>query len=66
MKPKFRPVLEMAIEEGVRYGYNRAHKHIENPQESVIVDNIVEQVMSSLEDWFDFDEPKQYPVEGFE
>ena len=29
MKPKFRNVLEMALEEGVRYGWNRAHKHVE-------------------------------------
>ena len=56
MKPKFRPVLEMAIEEGVRYGYNRAHKHIDNPTEGVIIDNIVEQVMSSIDDWFNFED----------
>lgn len=55
MKPKFRNVLEMAIEEGVRYGYNRAHKHIENPSEGAIIDSIVEQVMSSLYEWFDFE-----------
>ena len=56
MKPKFRNVLEMAIEEGVRYGYNRAHKHIENPSEGAIIDSIVEQVMNSLDEWFDFEE----------
>jgi len=33
MKPNFRKVLSMALEEGVRYGYNRAHKHVENPHE---------------------------------
>ena len=56
MKPKFRNVLEMAIEEGVRYGYNRAHKHIENPSEGAIIDSIVEQVMNSLDEWFDFED----------
>jgi DNA-binding MurR/RpiR family transcriptional regulator len=56
MKPKFRNVLEMALEQGVQYGYNRAHKHLENPSESVIVDNIVESVMNSLYEWFDFEE----------
>ena len=55
MKPNFRKVLEMALEEGVRYGYNRAHKHIENPSEGAIIDSIVEQVMSSLYEWFDFE-----------
>jgi len=56
MKPKFRNVLEMALEEGVRYGYNRAYKHIENPSEGAIIDSIVEQVMNSLDEWFDFEE----------
>jgi len=56
MKPNFRKVLEIALEEGVRYGYSRAHKHIENPTEGAIIDSIVEQVMNSLDEWFDFDE----------
>jgi hypothetical protein len=56
MKPNFRKVLEMALEEGVRYGYSRAHKHLENPSENIIIDNIVEQVMNSLYEWFDFEE----------
>ena len=56
MKPNFRKVLEMALEEGVRYGYNRAHKHVENPTEGAIIDSIVEQVMNSLDEWFDFED----------
>jgi hypothetical protein len=56
MKPKFRNVLEMAIEDGVKYGYSRAHKHVEKPSEGAIVDSIVEQVMNSLYEWFDFED----------
>ena len=56
MKPNFHKVLEIALEEGVRYGYNRAHKHVENPTEGAIIDSIVEQVMNSFDEWFDFDE----------
>ena len=56
MNPKFRKVLEIALEQGVSYGYNRAHKYVENPSESVIIDNIVEGVIDSLDDWFDFGE----------
>jgi hypothetical protein len=56
MKPKFRKVLEIAIEQGVRYGYKRAHKHVENPSESSIIMNIEEQVMSSIYEYFDFEE----------
>ena len=56
MKPKFHKILEMAVEQGVSYGYRLAHKHIENPTEGAIIDNVVEQVMNSLDEWFDFEE----------
>jgi hypothetical protein len=56
MKPNFRKILEMAVEQGVSYGYRRAHKHIENPTEGAIIDNVVEQVMNSLDEWFDFED----------
>ena len=56
MKPKFRNVLELAIEEGVRLGYNRAHKHIESPQPDSIVEHITENIMLCLDEWFDFED----------
>ena len=56
MKPKFRKVLEIALVQGVSYGYNRAHKHVENPSQSAIVDNIVDSVIDSLDEWFDFED----------
>ena len=56
MKPKFRVILEQAIEEGVRMGYRRAFKHIENPTEESICQHIEDQVMSSIYEYFTFDE----------
>ena len=56
MKPKFDKILEMAVEQGVSYGYRRAHKHIENPTEGAIIDSVVEQVMNSLDEYFTFEE----------
>ena len=56
MKPKFRVILEQAIEEGVRRGYSRAHKHVENPTETAIIENIEDAVMSSIYEYFDFEE----------
>jgi len=56
MKPNFRKVLEMAIEYGVTYGYNRAHKYVENPSEGAVIDSIVEQVINSLDEWFQFED----------
>lgn len=56
MKPNFHKVLEMALEEGVRFGYNRAHKHVENPHIDAVADCIVNDIMNSLNEWFDFDD----------
>ena len=56
MKPKFRVILEQAIEEGVRRGYSRAHKHVENPTEGAIIEHIEEAVMSSIYEYFTFDD----------
>jgi hypothetical protein len=56
MKPKFRVILDMAIEEGVRRGYHRAFKHVENPTEGAIIEHIEECVMSSIYEYFDFEE----------
>jgi len=59
MKPNFRKVLEMTLEEGVRFGYNRAHKHVENPHEDAVVDCVVDSVINSLYEWFDFGEKNE-------
>lgn len=56
MKPKLRVILEMAIEEGVRRGYHRAFKHVENPSEGAIIEHVEEAVMSSIYEYFSFDE----------
>ena len=56
MKPKFRVILEMAIEEGVRRGYSRAHKHVENPTEGAIIEQIEDCVMSAIVEYFTFDD----------
>ena len=56
MRPKFHKILEQAINEGVSYGYHRSFKHVENPTEGAIIDSVVEQVMNSLDEWFDFED----------
>ena len=59
MKPKFRNVLKMALEEGVRFGWNRAHKHVEGkPHIDAATDAIVNEIMNSLDTWFEFPEEK--------
>lgn len=56
MKPKIRVILEMAIEEGVRRGWHLAHKHVESPLPSAIMERIEETVMSQIYEYFSFDE----------
>ena len=56
MKVKTLVILEMAIEAGVKRGRHRAHKHIENPNEGTIRDNIEECVMSEIYEYFSFDD----------
>jgi hypothetical protein len=53
MKPKFRSVLELAIEEGVRFGYNRAFKHTSEPHDDTVIDCIVTEIFNSLDTWFE-------------
>ncbi len=56
MKPKFRLILEMAIDEGVSTRYYRAHKHAEDPSPEAIIESIQDHVMSKMYDYFDFEE----------
>lgn len=56
MKPKVRAILEQAIEEGVRRGYHRAHKHVENPTEGATIEHVEKAVMGAIYDYFTFDE----------
>jgi hypothetical protein len=49
-------ILDMAIEEGVKRGWHRAHKHVENPSEESIVDTISDCVMSAITDYFNFED----------
>ena len=56
MKPKFRVILDQAVNEGVLRGYRRAFKHNENPTEETIIETIEDCVMGSLYEYFTFDE----------
>jgi hypothetical protein len=59
MKPKLFPVLEMAVEDGVAHGLNRAHKHTDNPTHDQIVVAVTEAVLNSICEWFDLDQDQE-------
>jgi hypothetical protein len=56
MKPKLYVILEQAVEEGVTRGYHKSHKHVENPTSEALIENITDYVMSSIHEYFTFDE----------
>jgi hypothetical protein len=56
MTPKFQRIFDDCLENGIRRGYARAHKHVENPGEEIILDNIQECIMSELYEYFNFKE----------
>jgi hypothetical protein len=53
MKPKFYPVLQMAVEDGVLHGLNRAYKHTDTPTRDQVVNAVTEAVLNSICEWFD-------------
>ena len=56
MKVKTRVVLEDAIDRGIRDGYRRAHKHVENPDEASIHLAIEDANCHELDKVFCFDD----------
>jgi hypothetical protein len=56
MKPKLRNVLELAIKNGIDYGWNRAHKHTDTPNENSIKQEIEEAIWHEVYEWFDMGE----------
>ena len=55
MHPKFIKVLEMCIEAGINLGYNRAHKHTDDPSEDVMKTQIEQAIWNEIYEWFDFE-----------
>jgi hypothetical protein len=66
-RPKRRPVtgglrvracevLRRAVEEGLDYGWMRAHKHTDRPDEATIKDQILQGIMNEVCENFDFDD----------
>ena len=49
-------VIQDAVERGVRYGYSRAHKHVEHPGEEHLCQEVYTSVMNELCDLLKFEE----------
>lgn len=56
MKANTYKVLARAVEEGVLLGWNRAHKHLDNPDPDTIKYHLQEAVLNEICEWMDFNE----------
>lgn len=55
MKANIRGILERCIEDGIAHGYRRAHKHVDNPSEGAIIDNISAAIWLEIDSYFNFE-----------
>lgn len=56
MKPKMYSILNNAVEIGVNYGWNRAHKYTDTPEAETIKNEMMIAIMHEICEWFSFDE----------
>ena len=56
MKPNIRTILAKAIEQGIEYGWSRAHKHTDEPEPEHIREQIEQAVLNEICEWFDFED----------
>jgi hypothetical protein len=49
----------MCIENGIEYGWRRAHKHTDEPTEDVIKGEISHAIELEMYEWFEFEEHPQ-------
>lgn len=49
-------IISRAVEEGVAYGWRRAHKHTDTPTEDAVTAEIEQAVMSALSEVVKWDE----------
>lgn len=56
MKPRIRQILERAIDEGISYGYHRAHKYTDTPDEHLLSERINYGIWLEIDAIFSFDE----------
>jgi hypothetical protein len=56
VKPKPRLVLELCVKQGIDYGWRRAYKYTDTPDENVIKQEIEDAISHEIWEWFDMGE----------
>jgi len=55
MKPRIRTILSHAIERGIEYGWNRAHKNTDSPAPERIRESIETEIWNEVDEIMEFD-----------
>jgi hypothetical protein len=55
LRPRLDRILDLCIENGIELGWNRAHKHTDNPQDDAIKAEIAQAIWAELDEYFDFE-----------
>ena len=58
MKPNSYKIISDCVENGINGGWNKAHKHTDNPSEDFIKEQIGNYIMNQICEYFKFDEPE--------
>jgi len=56
MRARTRIILSECIENGLRYGYNRAHKHVDQPSQETITQAMDKAIWNEIDERFSFDD----------
>lgn len=55
LKPNTYEILYNCVEQGIDAGWNKAHKHLDNPSEDKIKEEILRYIMLVVVEKFNFD-----------
>lgn len=58
MKPRLRELLKRAVDDGLTYGWSRAHKHTDRPERETAQAEIEAAIWAEIDEIFVFDTPE--------
>ena len=53
MTPNHRKLLQFCIENGIKLGLMRVHKHVDNPDDLFITEAVEQAIWEEIDEWFD-------------
>lgn len=51
-------IIDDIVYEAIEYGYNRAHKHVDNPSKETMIREVHNSIMNELSEVLKFDDEK--------